>query len=98
MENVREELKVIEVEKVKSDFLKFAKDILFKKVELNKIRKNDTLLNMFEQGRISRDEYLLLMSNSENVQINITLDNSINAPGGTWGGTIVMGNKYGDSY
>lgn len=83
------------IEKTKRHFLDFAKTLLFREVEKVKLNKNDKLLMMFEEGRISRDEYLLLLSSTDTTTVNLTLDHSINANGGTWGGRIVMGDNNG---
>jgi hypothetical protein len=79
MQNSRNELQVIEVEKVKVNFLDYAKKVLFKEIE---------------QGRITREEYIILISSHESTVINLNLDHSINANGGTWGGRIVMGDSH----
>jgi hypothetical protein len=98
MENTRNELKFIEVEKAKVGFLEFAKKIFSKEIEQKKCQKNESILLMYEQGRISREEYIMLISTSENVIINLNLDHSINANGGTWGGHIIMGDNHGNRF
>lgn len=98
MKDSRNKLQFAEIEKVKVSFLDYAKKVLFNEVEKVKISKNESILLMYEEGRISREEYVMLISSPENTIINLTIDHSINANGGTWGGRIIMGDNHGGRY
>jgi len=89
---------ITQMDRAKKGFLSCIKDSIFKESNRTKLERTEMLLSMMEQGRISRDEYILLVSTPENLAITLTIDNSINANGGTWGGRVIMGDNNGRDY